>query len=119
MTAQLPATDAELFTHPVPPTAPGSELEARQQSAERMRDATGTRSTADLPHGCGRCAVRWSGALTSHCGGGCHLTFGGVTAFDRHRRSGACLPPETVGLSLIPGRAYPCWGTVDTSEVEP
>jgi hypothetical protein len=117
MSSQRSSTVAESATHPIPPTGPGSALLARQADAERMRGAIGTRSTADLPHGCGRCGVRWSGMLTSHCAG-CHLTFSGAGPFDRHRRNGTCLPPETVGLSLIPGRAYPCWGTVDTDATE-
>lgn len=35
----------------------------------------------------------------AHCGGaGCHITFGGVTGFDKHRKDGRCLPPASIGL---------------------
>jgi hypothetical protein len=33
-----------------------------------------------------------------------------VTPFDAHRRGGECRTPGDVGLSLLPGRAYRCWG---------
>lgn len=33
----------------------------------------------------------------AHCSA-CHHTFSGITAFDRHRRAGACLSPLTIGL---------------------
>jgi hypothetical protein len=33
----------------------------------------------------------------AHCGA-CHITFGGVGNFDRHRKSGACVRPERLGL---------------------
>lgn len=32
----------------------------------------------------------------AHCGA-CHVTFGGITGFDRHRRDGQCLTPEAIG----------------------
>lgn len=28
----------------------------------------------------------------------CHATFGGVTAFDRHRRDGRCVDPRALGM---------------------
>jgi hypothetical protein len=28
----------------------------------------------------------------------CHRTFGGVWGFDRHRRNGACVDPQTLGM---------------------
>lgn len=34
----------------------------------------------------------------AHCGV-CHTTFGGITGFDRHRRNGQCIPPETFGYT--------------------
>jgi hypothetical protein len=40
----------------------------------------------------------------------CHTTFAGVTAFDKHRVNGHCVPPTRLGMSLLPGRPYPCWG---------
>lgn len=33
----------------------------------------------------------------AHCSA-CHHTFGGITAFDRHRRGGECLDPLAIGL---------------------
>ena len=33
----------------------------------------------------------------AHCGA-CHRTLGSVTEFDRHRRGGACIDPQTLGL---------------------
>jgi hypothetical protein len=63
------------------------------------------------PHGCGGCPARWSGTRTSHCGAaGCHVSFAGVSLFDRHRVNGHCVPPARLGMSLLPGRPYPCWG---------
>lgn len=66
-----------------------------------------------LPHHCAKCTGRWNGFNTAHCSA-CHLTFTGVTAFDKHRAGNHsvrryCLSPEEVGLVLT-GRAYPCWG---------
>lgn len=34
----------------------------------------------------------------AHCGT-CHVTFGGVTGFDAHRRAGQCRPPDEVGYT--------------------
>ena len=33
----------------------------------------------------------------AHCAA-CHLTFGGVTGFDAHRKHGACLDPYALGM---------------------
>lgn len=62
---------------------------------------------------CG-CGARWGGLSTGHCTG-CHRTFTGITAFDKHR-SGShsadtrhCVDPATVGL-IDANRAYACWG---------
>lgn len=33
----------------------------------------------------------------AHCGSGCHVTWSGVTGFDRHRRDGRCLTPDEIG----------------------
>lgn len=38
----------------------------------------------------------------AHCGV-CHRTFGGVTGFDRHRKDGECLTPESFGLEFRNG----------------
>lgn len=64
-----------------------------------------------LPHSC-KCGRRWSGLSTCHCSV-CHVTFGGYTNFDRHRNNGKCLTPESIGLSLIPGRTTEVYGAVD------
>jgi hypothetical protein len=50
-----------------------------------------------------RCGVGWTGQNRSHCGA-CHVTFGGVASFDKHRRIGStigrkCLKPESLGLT--------------------
>jgi hypothetical protein len=35
----------------------------------------------------------------AHCAAeGCHITFGSVTGFDRHRRGGQCLYPAGIGM---------------------
>ena len=54
---------------------------------------------------CGGCSSTWSGLGRAHCGvGGCHRTFTGVTAFDRHRGAkGECLDPATLGMVLREG----------------
>jgi hypothetical protein len=54
--------------------------------------------------------------LTAHCNG-CHLTFTGLTAFDKHRdgphTARKCLTPDSVGLVLT-NRLYPCYGFPNT-----
>ena len=65
-------------------------------------------------HACGRCENIWGGLNTAHCSG-CHRTFTGLTAFDRHRDGSHakgtrhCVDPSTLGL-VDAGRAYPRWG---------
>lgn len=53
---------------------------------------------------CGTCGARWSGLGRAHCGA-CHLTFSGVSYFDRHRSvagdHGSCLDPA--GLAAATG----------------
>lgn len=46
---------------------------------------------------CSKCPTRWSGTQTCHCSG-CHLTFTGLTAFDKHRKNFTCQSPQDVGL---------------------
>ena len=58
-----------------------------------------------FPTRCIKCDAQWSGLNTAHCAS-CHTTFTGITAFDAHRKAGACVPAESVGLSLTK-RAYP------------
>ena len=45
----------------------------------------------------GACGRWWTGVERSHCGG-CHETFTGLTAFERHRKGLRCNPPTEVGL---------------------
>ena len=41
----------------------------------------------------------WTGLRTCHCAaGGCHRTFTGIGAFDKHRQDGRCLDLTSVGL---------------------
>lgn len=67
------------------------------------------------PIGCSGCPARWGGTNTAHCSG-CHQTFTGVTAFDKHRAGGhaastrTCVDPASVGL-VRADRGYPCWGS--------
>lgn len=48
------------------------------------------------------CGADWTGRNRSHCGA-CHVTFGGVASFDKHRQVGnkvgrTCLSPVSLGL---------------------
>lgn len=45
----------------------------------------------------GACRSWWTGGERSHCGGCCR-TYTSLSAFDRHRRGGQCLDPQTAGL---------------------
>lgn len=60
------------------------------------------------------CGAQWGGLLTAHCSG-CHRTYTGLTAFDRHRDGSHarstrhCRDPWDVGL-VDANRAYSCWG---------
>ena len=40
---------------------------------------------------CGGCVCKWTGVNRAHCSV-CHITFGGPTKFDSHRRRGKCMP---------------------------
>jgi hypothetical protein len=53
------------------------------------------------------CGARWTGLGAAHCSA-CHHTFTSAGAFDRHRRNGKCLPPETIGL-VKADRDWPGW----------
>ncbi len=48
---------------------------------------------------CGNCTSEWTGKTRCHCAA-CHNTFGGLTSFDKHRRSYKCLNPEDLDLHL-------------------
>lgn len=97
---------------PTPPRSSPHDPPTRQQSTPHTKGAT--TMTAKLPNECGTCQARWGGYNTAHCSG-CHLTFTGLSAFDKHRDGSHakstrhCVSPESVGL-IEAGRAYPCWG---------
>jgi hypothetical protein len=101
---------AELAESASDTTEPSSAVTARHgtPATPAQEQTPGSRSHRDLPHSC-RCGKRWSGSLTCHCPT-CHLTFSGVTHFDRHRRNGQCLDPADIGLIVMAGRAFECWG---------
>lgn len=53
---------------------------------------------------CSGCTAEWTGVSRAHCSG-CHHTFTGITAFDRHRDAGGddephgfCHAPDVCGL---------------------
>lgn len=54
---------------------------------------------------CSGCANTWSGTQKCHCSG-CHVTFGGVSGFDKHRQDFRCIDPAYVDLVL---NAEGCW----------
>lgn len=81
--------------------------------AQPITSEAKNKAPAPPPHQCGTCGARWGGLNTCHCCS-CHLTFTGLTAFDKHRdgkhpTGRHCLPPEQVGLEDA-GRDYPCMG---------
>lgn len=89
--------------------------EARKMAEISTQSAAITKPDRRPPHGCGQCDARWSGFLTSHCGG-CHRTFSGLTAFDLHRDGSHskgtrhCVDPESVGLVENSRVGYVVWG---------
>ncbi len=64
---------------------------------------------------CPSCTRRWGGLRAAHCPS-CHVTFSGVSAFDRHQRGGRCLNPASMGLVnsgeiwTYPGPNTEIWG---------
>lgn len=58
---------------------------------------------------CAKCRSEWSGLAAAHCAG-CHLTFTGINAFEKHRLRGVCLLPSDRGLVLSPNKWFPAWG---------
>ncbi len=87
-----------------------------QTTNTKLAALAGTRNHADLPHG-HHCGARWSGTTTCHCGA-CCKTFTGIGAFDRHRKGGECADPATIGMAVIPGRAYQAWTTPESRDAE-
>ena len=85
-----------------PPGDPGASPRVRVRTPENP-----------LPHSCAQ-GHRWAGSLTCHCSV-CHRSFSGVKHFDRHRRGGVCLDPAEIGLSLLVGRAFDCWGVPEAT----
>lgn len=95
----------------------GPAVTARPPARDALsQDQRGTRAYQDLPFTC-RCGARWSGNNTCHAAC-CHRTFSGVEAFDHHRRGGVCKHPTDVGLTLVAGRAYECWGHTPNAPAE-
>lgn len=86
---------------PAPGRSPAGTVERPAESCPQPRAA----------YGCLRCSARWNGTTTAHCAG-CHATFTGPSAFDRHRvltgEHGRCRDAAALGL-VDAGRAYPCW----------
>lgn len=70
----------------------------------------GKTEPADLPFADPKCGARWSGHNTAHCIS-CHRTFAGVQPFDKHRKSGECVDPASVGLAINPNRKGTVWGS--------
>lgn len=72
-----------------------------------------------ITHSCG---AKWSGSSRAHCGG-CHTTFSGDSAFDRHRRGDdgrQCLDPDAAGLVPRENRlGGVIWGHPGTWRPEP
>lgn len=60
------------------------------------KSATGERESR-ASRRCGPSCVRPTPAQ-AHCAAECHLTFGGVSGFDAHRRNGECVDPATLGM---------------------
>lgn len=85
----------------------GTGVRAAAWAGEPTADTTPTdhpqRPPSNPTGGCGGCDQRWTGMAPCHCSA-CHLTWSGITLFDRHRRGGACLTPDEVitqGQELI------------------
>lgn len=111
MTA-VPAQETLEFPGVDTGTDPASnQATARPGDAPRAFHRAGQRAHDDLPFS-DHCGARWSGTQTSHCAR-CHQTFGGVGHFDQHRKDGQCQDPAKIGLTLLPGRAFRCWGRPD------
>jgi len=58
---------------------------------------------------CVTCGQDWTGQLACHCGG-CHRTFTGITAFDRHQLAGRCCDPTQRGLVPVTKLYWSGWG---------
>jgi hypothetical protein len=54
------------------------------------------------PHTCGGCTNKWTGVNRAHCSV-CHITFGGPTKFDSHRRRGKCMALALIEKSVEDG----------------
>jgi hypothetical protein len=70
----------------------------------------------DAQHKCSpACTAGWSGTRKCHCKS-CGANFSSITNFDKHRPSGACLSPTSVGLVLNDRAIYIKPGEVDLAE---
>lgn len=96
------------------PETPSQALPTQTPTKNRSTRQPSARNR--YPSSC-TCGARWNGENTAHCSG-CHQTFTGLTAFDKHR-SGShvtgrhCQDPWDIGL-VDAGRAYQCWGFPNT-----
>jgi hypothetical protein len=66
---------------------------------------------------CSGCENFWTGLRACHCAG-CHRTFSGLTAFDRHRGR-RCVDPFEAGLVLVEKDGWDCWAKPGTWEDRP
>ena len=75
---------------------------------------------------CPKCAARWTGANTSHCGA-CHQTFSGIRLFDRHRthygEHGRCWDPTDIvdseGYRIMWPDNHGIWRSVEAYNPRP
>lgn len=51
-----------------------------------------------MPITCSGCSSEWSGVNRCHCSK-CHITWGGLTSFDQHRKGKKCQTPQSLGLT--------------------
>jgi hypothetical protein len=54
------------------------------------------------PHTCRGCSNKWTGVNRAHCSV-CHITFGGPTKFDEHRRRNKCLTLKLIAAPIEEG----------------
>jgi hypothetical protein len=116
--------DPSLPTDPTPEDAlsaslhPETTFVGTDQAAatiRRLRDKAYNQRTAFT---CAGCNNTWTGNVMAHCAT-CHVTYGSVASFDRHRRiprewrnrtprtHAGCAEPEEIGLYWNPTRN--CW----------
>jgi hypothetical protein len=55
-----------------------------------------------VPISCGGCIHKWTGVNRAHCSA-CHITFGGPSKFDQHRRRNKCMPLKLIEAPIDAG----------------